>query len=202
MCHELPSRRGRSIAAVDRLDRCPDLPDGDLWVFGYGSLMWQPGFEYVEAVPARVYGYRRALCLWSIVYRGTPEKPGLVFGLAAGGSCLGRAFRVRRSSRAPVLCYLWQREMIRGAYVPRVLGLHIGAEVKQGLAFVVDTGHPQFADNLSDDRIASIIGRSRGQGGHNLEYFLGSLDHLEEMGVCTRRYRYIRRRLGEARVSD
>ncbi|MFC1681478.1 gamma-glutamylcyclotransferase [Pseudomonadota bacterium] len=181
---------------------CPDLPDGDLWVFGYGSLMWQPGFEHVEAVPARVYGYQRALCLWSTVYRGTPENPGLVFGLTAGGSCLGRAFRVREPDKEAVLRYLWQREMIRRAYVPSVLGLHIGGEVKPGLAFVVDTGHPQFAENLSDELTARIISRSRGRGGPNLEYFLGSLDHLDEMGVCTRRYRNIRRRLCGEQPSD
>ena len=186
---------------VAQLENCPELPGGDLWVFGYGSLMWQPGFEHAEASPARVYGYKRALCLWSIVYRGTPEEPGLVFGLAAGGSCLGRAFRVRERNRVPVLRYLWQREMIRRAYIPTVLGVHIGDEVKQGLTFVVDTSHPQFASNLSDERTASIICRSSGSGGDNRDYFIDSLDHLDQMGVCTRRYRNIRRRLEKERVS-
>lgn len=182
-----------------RLERCPELPDGDLWVFGYGSLMWRPGFEFVEDAPARVYGFRRALCLWSIEYRGTPEKPGLVFGLAAGGSCQGRAFRVQRCNRETVLRYLWQREMIRRAYVPTLLSLHIGGDKWPGLAFVVDTGHPQFVDRLSDEHVASIIDRSRGRGGANRDYFLDSLEHMEQMGVCTKRYRNIRRRLQKVR---
>lgn len=157
--------------------------------------MWQPGFEFVEVAPARVYGFRRALCLWSIVYRGTPEKPGLVFGLATGGSCLGRAFRVRRRNRELVLQYLWQREMIRQAYVPTLLDLHINEKIMPGLAFVVDTSHPQFVDKLSDEKVASIIRRSRGRGGPNRDYFLESLEHMEEMGVCTKRYQDIRRML-------
>ena len=198
----VPTRGGRSLVATVRLDRCPDLPAGDLWVFGYGSLMWRPGFQYDEARPARVFGYQRALCLWSVVYRGTPENPGLVFGLAAGGSCRGRAFRVRERDRAQVLQYLWQREMIRSVYVPTVLRLHLGGDVRPGLAFVVDTGHPQFAGSLSDERIASIVSRSRGRGGRNLDYFVCSLDHLEEMGVCTRRYRNIRRRLRAGQATD
>jgi len=187
--------------SANRPVNCPELPDGDLWVFGYGSLMWRPGFEFIEAAPAKIYGFRRALCLWSIVYRGTPEQPGLVFGLAAGGSCLGRAFRVRRSNRESVLHYLWQREMIKQAYVPTLLDLHIDEKIRPGLTFVVDTSHPQFVDELSDERIASILTRSRGRGGPNRDYFLECLDHLEEMGVCTKRYQHIKRQLQQQRAA-
>ena len=155
-----------------------------------------------EAVPARVYGFRRALCLWSIIYRGTPERPGLVFGLTAGGSCRGRAFRVPERDRQPVLRYLWQREMIRRAYQPSLLGLHIRQEVKPGLAFVVDRSHPQFADDLSDEEIADIISQSSGSGGHNRDYFLDSMAQLERMGVCTGRYRNITRLVRLAQTSE
>lgn len=177
------------------LHNCPELPGGDLWVFGYGSLMWNPGFDYLEALPARVYGFRRALCLWSTVYRGTPDEPGLVFGLAAGGSCRGRAFRVRERDRETVLQYLWQREMVRRAYLPTALRLHMAEDVLPGLAFVVDTRHPQFAQGLNDEEMAAIIERSRGKGGYNREYFLDSIEHLELMGISIRPFENIRSRL-------
>ena len=171
----------------------PELPSDDLWVFGYGSLMWRPEFEYIESAPAKVFGFRRNLCLWSVEHRGTHERPGLVFGLTTGGSCLGRAFRVSMTEKQGVLEYLWQREMIRYAYIPKLVRIHVANGVRLGLTFVVDTNHPQYAKDLSDQTIASVIGASRGKSGHNREYFLDCLNKFEEMGVCTNRYQTIRK---------
>lgn len=170
----------------------PELPPDDLWIFGYGSLMWRPEFEFVASAPAKVFGFRRDLCLWSIVHRGTHERPGLVFGLTNGGSCLGRAFRVDTAKKDDVLDYLWQREMVRYAYIPKLVRIHIGSDIEFGLTFVVDTQHPQYAQDLSDKTIASVIGASRGRSGHNREYFLDCLNKFEEMGVCTNRYKNIK----------
>src|SRR5436305_15171687 len=89
-----------------------DFSKGDLWVFGYGSLMWRPGFEFVERVPARLIGEHRALCVYSFVHRGTPEKPGLVLGLDRGGACRGVAFRVAAEHRASSVGYLREREQV------------------------------------------------------------------------------------------
>ena len=177
------------------LDMYPEWPDEDLWVFGYGSLMWRPDFDFDESAPARIYGFSRDLCLWSVEHRGTSDKPGLVFGLAGGGSCCGRAFRVRPGNREAVLDYLWQREMVRRAYIPTLVRIHMDGAVRPGLAFVVDSRHPQYVRNLDDKEIASILEQGRGQSGHNRDYFLDCLKKLEEMSICVRRYDKIRRHL-------
>lgn len=174
------------------LDKYPQLPTEDLWVFGYGSLMWRPEFEFAESASARIFGFRRDLCLWSVVHRGTQQRPGLVFGLASGGSCLGRAFRVNAGRKQKVLAYLWQREMIRYAYIPKLVRIHTEQGVEHGLTFVVDTDHPQYVDNLSDKTTATIICASRGKSGHNREYFLDCLKKFEEMGVCIERYKNVK----------
>jgi len=170
----------------------PPLPDDNLWVFGYGSLMWRPDFDFDQSAPARIYGFRRDLCLWSVVHRGTVDKPGLVFGLACGGSCLGRAFRVHSGKRKAVLDYLWHREMVRRAYIPTRVNIHMNGTVRPGLAFVVDPRHPQCVNNLGDRKIASILEQGCGQSGRNRDYFFDCLKKFEEMGVCVRRYNKIR----------
>src|SRR5690606_31673486 len=93
----------------------------DFWVFGYGSLMWNPGFPYQESVQAQIFGYRRSLCIHSHVHRGTPENPGLVLGLDRGGSCRGIAFRVSHEDRHEVLAYLRERELVTHVYKEKVL---------------------------------------------------------------------------------
>ena len=93
-----------------------ELSKGDLWVFGYGSLIWRPGFEFIERVPARLIGEHRALCVYSFVHRGTPEKPGLVLGLDRGGACRGVAFRVAEEHRAATVAYLRAREQVTSVY--------------------------------------------------------------------------------------
>ena len=164
-------------------------------MFASGSLMWQPDFEYTTSVPGRIFGFRRELCLWSVVHRGTGDRPGLVFGLVQGGSCAGRAFRVSPKNREATLQYLWRREMIRNTYIPHLVSIHMARSKKVGLTFVVDTTHPQFVQDLDDQTKAFVIGHSRGRSGHNREYFLDSLQKFEEMGICTKRYRNIRRLL-------
>src|SRR5256885_16558684 len=121
------------------------LPDqefkGDLWVFGYGSLMWRPGFEFIEKVPARLIGEHRALCVYSFVHRGTPEKPGLVLGLDRGGACRGIAFRVAEPNRAATVAYLRAREQVTSVYreVMRAVWLENDARQRvSALTYVVD----------------------------------------------------------------
>ena len=155
--------------------------------------MWRPEFEFVESAPAKVFGFRRDLCLWSVEHRGTHQRPGLVFGLTKGGSCRGRAFRVGVAQKERVLEYLWHREMTRYAYIPTRVRIHVTNCAQLGLTFVVDTNHPQYAKDLSDQTIASVISASRGKSGHNREYLLDCLREFEEMGVCTNRYSEIRK---------
>src|SRR5436309_7533909 len=125
---------------------------GDLWVFGYGSLMWRPGFEFVEQVPARLIGEHRALCVYSFVHRGTPEKPGLVLGLDRGGACRGIAFRVAEKHRSATVAYLRAREQVTSVYPEVTRSVWLENEPRQrasALAYVADRGHVHSAGRLS-----------------------------------------------------
>src|SRR6201989_3424360 len=120
-----------------------DFSKGDLWVFGYGSLMWRPDFEFVERVPARLIGEHRALCVYSFVHRGTPEKPGLVLGLDRGGACRGVAFRVAERNRADTIAYLRAREQVTSVYREVVRSVWLENEARQrvrAMGYVVVRG--------------------------------------------------------------
>lgn len=158
----------------------------DLWVFGYGSLMWRPGFAYEEAVPAGLCGAHRALCVYSIVHRGTARRPGLVLGLDAGGSCQGLAFRVARSRAREARHYLQRREQVTRVYrnvVRRVALLDGSGRDVRALTHVVDRRHPQYAGRLPLPAQARLVRRGRGRSGANVDYLVYTLRHLEEMGI-------------------
>lgn len=156
----------------------------DFWVFGYGSLMWNPGFAFEERQPARVYGYRRSLCVRSFVHRGTPENPGLVLGLDRGGSCLGMAFRVAAAERQEVIAYLRARELVTRVYLERTLPVRLADSRRvASLTYIVDRRHAQYAGRLSTSEAASIVAVSRGKSGVNPEYVANTLAHLRTMGI-------------------
>ncbi len=160
------------------------LPDGDMWVFGYGSLMWRPGFGYQEVCGARLYGYHRALCVWSWVHRGTQAHPGLVFGLDAGGSCIGRAFRVQAAERDAVLDYLYQREMVTAVYHPVMQRVHLDdRRVVKALCFLVDRQHQQYAGRLQAETAAAVVATASGVSGANWEYLDSTIEHLADLGI-------------------
>src|SRR5262245_42237164 len=124
------------------------------WVFGYGSLMWRPGFAHLRAVPARLYGFHRHLCVYSHVHRGTPETPGLVRGLDRGGSCYGMAFEVARENRDATLAYLRAREQVTKVYREIFTPIRLlsrDAETVEAVAYVVDRSHHQYAGPLPVD---------------------------------------------------
>ena len=160
------------------------LSGGDLWVFGYGSLIWSPGFPYKEKRVARVHGYHRALCILSTRYRGTQQRPGLVVGLCRGGSCWGMAFRVEARRVAQVLKRLWNREMPRRVYAPRLVPVHTarGRPVR-ALAFVADPAHPAFVRELDLHGRARLVAQGIGQRGHCIDYIQNTIDHMHELGV-------------------
>ncbi|HEY5898192.1 MAG TPA: gamma-glutamylcyclotransferase [Burkholderiales bacterium] len=160
------------------------LPTGELWVFGYGSLMWSPCFSYSEKRLARVHGYHRALCILSTRYRGTQRKPGLVMGLCRGGSCWGMAFRIADRAVKRGLVRLWSREMPRRVYEPRLVPLRLpGRRRIRALAFVADPRHPAYMRELDLHGRARLVAQGIGQRGPCVDYIRQTLDHMRELGV-------------------
>jgi len=158
----------------------------DLWVFGYGSLMWRPGFDFEACVPARLYGFHRSFCVYSHVHRGTPEKPGLVFGLDAGGSCRGLAFRVGADKAEATRAYLQEREQVTSVYLDHMRRVHLLEGDKgpvEALVFVVDRAHRQYAGKLDFDTQKALVATAKGRSGHNRDYLEQTVRHLEEIGV-------------------
>ena len=155
------------------------------WVFAYGSLMWNPGFATAETQPARLHGWHRALCIYSEHYRGTPQKPGLILGLLAGGSCRGLAHRLPSDGYDAARRYLWDREIRNdGVYQEVVRPLHLGdGRTVKALVYLADRTHRQFADKLPIDRVVELVRHSRGTTGTNLTYLNNTLAHLRELGL-------------------
>ncbi len=154
------------------------------WVFGYGSLMWRPGFPFVERAAATLHGRRRAFCIYSVHHRGTYERPGLVLGLAPGGACRGAAFRVAEADWTAVYAYLIEREQPTETYIEarRAVRLADGRRV-EALVFLSDVRHTQWAGALSPERQAELIAGARGLSGPNVEYLRDLVMHLREEGV-------------------
>ncbi|MBR0796908.1 gamma-glutamylcyclotransferase [Bradyrhizobium jicamae] len=162
-----------------------DLSDTDLWVFGYGSLMWKPGFEFLQQVPARLIGEHRALCVYSFDHRGTPEKPGLVLGLDRGGACRGIAFRVAAHLRDDTIDYLRSREQTTNVYREVMRSVWLENEARQrvsALAYVVDRGHVQYAGRLSLAEQLRFVQQGHGRSGNNRDYVLSTVASIEKQG--------------------
>jgi glutathione-specific gamma-glutamylcyclotransferase len=158
---------------------------GDLWVFGYGSLMWRPGFEYAEKVPARLIGEHRALCVYSFDHRGTPEKPGLVLGLDRGGACRGIAFRVAPELRDSTIEYLRAREQTTHVYreVMRAVWLNNSSQQRvSALTYVADRSHVQYAGRLPINEQLRIVRQGHGRSGNNRDYVLATVKAIEAEG--------------------
>ncbi|HEX2653434.1 MAG TPA: gamma-glutamylcyclotransferase [Xanthobacteraceae bacterium] len=191
-----------------------DHADEDLWVFAYGSLMWRPDFPFLERVPTRLMGAHRALCVYSHVHRGTPERPGLVLGLDRGGTCRGIAYRVAAKERRAVLAYLRAREqrnmVYRECMRPVILLEHsdaapstsalnsapanLGRRV-QALCYVVDRSHPQYAGRLDLTAQLHYVRQGHGQSGPNRDYVLATVQELEALGCRDRDLHLLAQRL-------
>jgi len=172
--------------APDALDPAPLLdPDGSLYVFGYGSLIWKPGFDFEAAHPALLRGFHRRFCIRSHRYRGTPELPGLVLGLDRGGACRGVAFRVAAGRAADVLAYLDEREMSGGVYQRRLLPVRLldGGGTRRAVSFVADRRNLAYCGTLEPGEAAAAIARGHGVMGPNRDYLLNTVSHLRELGV-------------------
>lgn len=158
-----------------------------MWVFGYGSLIWHPGFPVAERQVARLTGWHRSFCMSSIHHRGTAEAPGLVLALdaAPGATCAGVAFRVEPGAEAATLAALRERELVSSAYLERMLPVDLaGGGQVQALAYVIDPDHVQYVGGLPLERQAQIIAGATGGRGPNRDYLFATAAHLAELGIA------------------
>jgi glutathione-specific gamma-glutamylcyclotransferase len=170
----------------------------DLWVFAYGSLMWRPGFSYLERVSARLYGAHRALCVLSHVHRGTPERPGLVLGLDRGGTCRGIAYRAPAKDRDATVAYLREREQVTAVYRETVRTVLVDGDARrrvQALCFMVDRSHPQYAGELDLASQLHYVRQGHGRSGPNRDYVLATVKELEALGFRDRDLHLLAERL-------
>ena len=156
---------------------------GDLWVFGYASLIWRPEFDAAEHRPARVHGYHRALEMRSRVNRGTPERPGLVFALLSGGSCHGLAFRIPRRRVEIELPRLWAREMPNAVYDARWLHCRTPHGAVSALAFTLSRRSPNYTGRIDDAQMLAILRHASGRYGSTLDYLLETATGLAAHGI-------------------
>lgn len=180
--HGLPQFPGRD--PQDMLETAlGSRPDGDLWVFGYGSLIWNPEVAHEEVLAARVWGWRRTLRMWSRINRGTEDAPGLVFALMSGGSCSGIALRVPQARAERELRQLWKREMPRAVYEPRWIPCRTPQGVVRALAFTLPPTSPSYTGALDDQRLVDILRRCRGRFGTTLDYVSRTAQALRDIGI-------------------
>jgi cation transport protein ChaC len=175
---------GRAGRTGDRQGTGDSRPD--LWIFGYGSLMWRPEVPHLECVAARLKGYHRAFCVASTHHRGTETRPGLVLGLDCGGSCIGMAFRIPEAHRAGTLAYLRARELIYGVYREAHLEATLIEPAHRRvtvIAYVVERAHPSYAGRLPLAAQARMIRAARGISGANLDYLINTVAHLAGLGI-------------------
>lgn len=162
------------------------INSGELWVFGYGSLIWNPGFEFTERRRATLDGYRRSFCMTSIHYRGTPEKPGLVLALDAeeGGWCEGVAYRIASTAAKGTLDYLRERELVSYAYEECWLTVRLETgETVETVTYVTNREHPQYSGDLDLEQQADVIASAVGPKGPNAEYLMNTLESLGALGL-------------------
>jgi cation transport protein ChaC len=170
----------RSVRATLRIR--PD-GEGDVWLFTYGSLMWNPMIDFVEKRIATVSGHHRRFCLWTRLYRGTPAEPGLVLGLVPGGSCRGVVYRIAASAARAELELVWRRELINGGYHPTWLRTMTPGGRGWAIGFVTDRRFADYAGMLPEERVAAIVARARGYAGTGAAYLFDTVQHLDSLGI-------------------
>lgn len=176
---------------------------GDAWVFGYGSLMWNPAIHYQESRIGTVHGFHRRFCLWAPLGRGTPDNPGLVLGLARGGSCKGVAYRIAGADVEEEFRVLWRREMVSDGYTPRWVTADTAEGPVTALTYVINRTCPRYAGRLPDDEAVKAIRSAAGDLGTNAEYLLSTVRHLDELGITdVRLHALVRCLLENRRCTD
>jgi cation transport protein ChaC len=165
-------------------NRANILSEPPLWVFAYGSLIWNPGFAFLSKQKATLHGYHRSFCIYSHVHRGTRERPGLVLGLDRGGACRGLAYQIEVRAHDEILAYLRAREQVTKVYREITINLRLGSGEKvRALTYVADRTHLQYAGRLSLERQLELIRHGHGQSGHNQDYLRNTHEHLATLNI-------------------
>lgn len=196
-------KRGIKPLGEEQLNRSrhrllAELKDGeDVWVFGYGSLMWNPAFHFEESRVGTIYGFHRRFCLWSTIGRGSPQNPGLMLALDRGGSCRGMALRIHPDAVESETDILWRREMVRGAYTPRWVRVHTGKGIVRAITFTINHAHDAYAGILPEDKVVCCIATASGRLGACAEYLDNTVSQLAAIGI---RDRHMSDLLGKVRA--
>ena len=175
--------------------------DGDIWVFGYGSLIWNPAFHFTERRKGRIHGWHRRFCLWTPLGRGSPEQPGLVLGLERGGACTGMAFRLASDQVASEMDIVWRREMLSGAYKPRWVRVATADGPVDAITFTIDPANPRYAGRLAEDEIVRVVATAVGRLGPCTDYLFKTAEALAGLGLEDRTLQRLKRRV-EARLAQ
>ncbi len=168
-----------------------------VWLFGYGSLIWNPAFHYVERRIGTIHGFHRRFCLWTHLGRGTPERPGLTLGLDRGGACRGVLFRIDETQVDSELDVVWRREMVSGAYAPRWIEVATDDGPIAAIAFVINHAHPRYTGLLAEATVIETIAEAAGRLGPCADYLFNTVEHLDALGIADRPMRRLRRRVIE-----
>jgi cation transport protein ChaC len=185
----LQSRRGVNVLSEAQLQESiyetlrRQKPDSDIWIFAYGSLIWNPIFPFVEQRVGTIYGWHRRFCIWVPRGRGTPDNPGLVLALDRGGSCRGIAYRIAAADVPSELLLLWRREMIVGCYIPRWVRVFDGTKQLEAIAFVINRHHRAYAGNISLETTVNSIATAIGEIGSCADYLIQTIDGLMAAGI-------------------
>ena len=169
-----------------RLVIADDADVSDFWVFGYGSLIYNPIIDHKQSAIASIYGYHRRFCLWTKIGRGSPDCPGLVLSLDRGGSCKGVAFQLNPQNAIDELDLLWRREMMTMAYQPRLLSLHTDIGLKRGLAFVANPTRPAYAQPMPFEATVEVVAHAAGFNGPCREYLYDTIKGMQACGIRDR----------------
>lgn len=179
----VPKTQEELAASLDAtLAAAPEGTD-EVWVFGYGSLVWNPALEFAEKRRGRIHGFHRAYCIWTPLGRGSPENPGLMLALDRGGACCGAAFRIAPNKLEEELGILWSREMVLDSYIPTWVRVHTEDGPVSGLTFTINRDHERYAGRLQPDAIAARLATAKGYLGSSAEYLENTVSHLKELGI-------------------
>lgn len=192
----IPVEQHRAAIAALLAER--QLKDG-VWLFAYGSLIWNPLITFVERRIGKIHGYHRSFCLWTRLGRGSPECPGLTLGLDRGGACRGVVYRIAEEIAADELELVWRREMLTNAYDPQWVKVVTEAGPVEAIAFLINRAHPRYAADVSEEQIVRTVATAKGAIGECASYLFSTVEHLEQLGIRDRTLARIKDKVAKAR---